>query len=143
MFINMSIQNYIRITDISDIRLADNLYFILADISGHKLIEPFSSTDMYLQHFNSNNLYKLQIQPADFIEYGFIQAPQSKRIETTWKFYNEPTRTLVKYDYERFLLTISAGSLVADRIQHIIVFRGRCINKYDFDYILRCVGLLD
>ena len=139
----MNIQKYILITDKSDIRLADNLYYNLADISEHKLIEPFSPTDTYLHYFKTNNLYKLQIQPTDFIEYGFIQVPQPTHDKTTWTFYDEPTRTLIKYDYERFLLTVSAGSLVAGRIQHIIVFRGRCISKYDFDYILKCIGLLD
>ena len=64
IFISMSIQNYILITDRSDIRLADNLYFNLADIPEHKLIEPFSPTDAYLHYFKTNNLYKLQIQPS-------------------------------------------------------------------------------
>lgn len=139
----MNTQKYILITDKSDIRLADNLYFNLVSTSEYKLIDPFSPTDTYLHYFKTNNLYKLQIQPTDFIEYGFTQASQLPHDKTTWTFYNEPSRTLIKYDYERFLLTISAGLLTAGRIQHIIVFRGRCTSKYDFDYVLRCVGLLD
>lgn len=85
-------------------------------------------------------LYKKQITKQEIESFGFKSVFSQSSEET---YIEDEANVMIKYNRENGLMKISTATFKDQRATHVLLFRGKCIDKLDFAYLLEKLGLFE